>query len=610
MAESPTVVDLFCGGGGFSEGFRRAGFDVVYAADKASDAVETYRLNHPDAETVEADVTDLTGDVLPEDIDVLIGSPPCTEFSMAKEGGNGDIDEGLRLVGEFLKLVIETDPEYWIMENVPRLEEHLDQVIGYEQLPMLDRLNGQLEIPIKEVLDSSEYRTPQRRRRLFSGDFPLPRPRGHIQTLEDIQRRYPYPMDPPSEDRMFDDPLYDIQLPESDLTDHFYNSFLTEREAEEIRVRKEDHSYYGPMSFPDDPAVPARTVIAMNRRISRETLVLEEDEAIEGFSRYRMPTIREIASIQGFPVTYQFTGTSIAKKWRRVGDAVPPTVSYAIAEAIRRELGLGTVPDDRTEAATIEYDLNDEPFSNRGRRELSLSRRFRHHVPMDDMRRSRVDLETVEGCSPRHPAAPWAKPPDGADDELTHPVGFRAHLYYGYAKDVEHTIVHLEDALACMENISHEGRRERTASFLERLLIEFDESVPDATTLQAVRSRRSFQPDIDPTIEFELLRRIADLVNEAFPPILFGHWTVSCPDLLEGIDISGRLLMKLVGANLVAWKLNYGMAWMVDNPESWYLPDGWTLTEDRAVISDQLTDDDLPDEGIANRLLRRANQLR
>jgi DNA (cytosine-5)-methyltransferase 1 len=47
-----TVIDFFCGGGGFSEGFRQAGFKVIWAIDNWKPAVNTHKENHPDGETI------------------------------------------------------------------------------------------------------------------------------------------------------------------------------------------------------------------------------------------------------------------------------------------------------------------------------------------------------------------------------------------------------------------------------------------------------------------------------------------------------------------------------------------------------------------------------
>src|SRR2546426_3565707 len=101
-----TVIDLFAGAGGFSEGFRQMGYRVIAALDNWGPAIETHRKNQPDAEPIDADILELGASALPS-ADVLIGSPPCTEFSFAKKGGGGDIGLGMKLVLRFLRFVYE-----------------------------------------------------------------------------------------------------------------------------------------------------------------------------------------------------------------------------------------------------------------------------------------------------------------------------------------------------------------------------------------------------------------------------------------------------------------------------------------------------------------------
>ena len=98
MIEEPIlrVADLFCGPGGLSEGMRLGGCKIVYGLDKAKDAVTTFTVNQPDAIAVVGDATDLNVEDIPE-FDVLVGGPPCVNFSQSK-GGRANILEGLRLV--------------------------------------------------------------------------------------------------------------------------------------------------------------------------------------------------------------------------------------------------------------------------------------------------------------------------------------------------------------------------------------------------------------------------------------------------------------------------------------------------------------------------------
>ena len=77
-----TAVDLFGGGGGLSEGFEQAGFEIVAGIDIWDTALETFGHNHPGAEVFHADARRIRQ--IP-DCDVLIGGAPCYEFSVAKQ---------------------------------------------------------------------------------------------------------------------------------------------------------------------------------------------------------------------------------------------------------------------------------------------------------------------------------------------------------------------------------------------------------------------------------------------------------------------------------------------------------------------------------------------
>jgi len=574
MKEQPRAVDLFCGGGGFSEGLEQAGFDITHAIDIETRACETYRLNHPETEVIEADVMEIEPEDLPQDIDLLFGSPPCTEFSWAKSGGNGDIEEGMKLVKRFLYFVVEMEPDYWIMENVPRLDNYLPTEIDLADIPWTEE-TGMLDIE-KHIISSNDYGTPQRRNRLFSGDFPLPEPTEEpAPSFGDVRENFPRPIEGPDRDETVYDLNYDLELDATALTDHFYNSHLTHREAKEIRVRKEDHSFYGTMSFPDDPTVPSRTVLATNRRVARETLVMEEADGPEELSRFRKPTIREIATIQGFPITYQFTGNSQAQKWRRVGDAVAVPVAYEIGCALRDAMGL-TIPDEpmvETEPPEVETNLNDRDISWKGRRRLSISRNFRHHIPHDNKQSFRVDVETDKEGNPRSPLDQLT------DEDVRHPVEYAVTLYRGYSSDVESSEIGREQAETFLQEVltQHPGLESRIEAILDGFVDELGPMIPDATTLQAIRSRRH---ERDEPLEYELLETISGydgdgIIDRHLPRDEFGgETTIEIPDLLSGgTDLPVRVVMKLVGATYLTGKLNHCSVWMEAHPDEVHIPE-------------------------------------
>ena len=105
------VADFFCGGGGFSEGFRQAAFQLVFAVDKWLPAVKTYRGNKPGVKVLQDDVIriselpDKEFNELVPDTEVIIGSPPCQSFSHSNKSGNADKTLGIKLIKAYLRII-------------------------------------------------------------------------------------------------------------------------------------------------------------------------------------------------------------------------------------------------------------------------------------------------------------------------------------------------------------------------------------------------------------------------------------------------------------------------------------------------------------------------
>src|SRR3989344_9512301 len=107
MKRKPQVIVFFGGAGGFAEGFRQQGFDIVRGIDNWPPAIETHNLNHNLNDTVK-DVLDFESikeiDTLPN-TEVIVGSPPCVLFSLSNKGGKADKTLGIRLIESFLRVV-------------------------------------------------------------------------------------------------------------------------------------------------------------------------------------------------------------------------------------------------------------------------------------------------------------------------------------------------------------------------------------------------------------------------------------------------------------------------------------------------------------------------
>ena len=122
-----TLVDLFAGAGGLSCGLEMAGFRPLLALDSNPTYLSTYAHNHPGVSAVvndirefdSAEVKKLTG-LLPGELDLLAGGPPCQGFSI-----NAPIrslgDQRNHLFKEYLKIAEVLQPKAILIENVPGL---------------------------------------------------------------------------------------------------------------------------------------------------------------------------------------------------------------------------------------------------------------------------------------------------------------------------------------------------------------------------------------------------------------------------------------------------------------------------------------------------------
>lgn len=165
-----TAIDLFCGAGGLSEGFRQAGFAVLAGNDIEESAGETYKATHPDAAFLGAPIQSVSAEVMmnaaglaPGGLDVLIGGPPCQAYSVYNHQ-RGVHDERGGLFREYLRLVKGMRPKWVVMENVTGITSIENGAVVDAIRKELSLLGYRVEYA---VLKAEEYGVPQERRRLF-----------------------------------------------------------------------------------------------------------------------------------------------------------------------------------------------------------------------------------------------------------------------------------------------------------------------------------------------------------------------------------------------------------------------------------------------------------
>lgn len=318
------AVDLYSGVGGWSLGLKMAGIDVVASYDIWNPANETNSKNngHP---TFTVDLRKLNLSELPSEIDIVVGSPPCTQFSYANRGGGGNIEDGLADIELFLRVVDRLRPTAWAMENVPRLAAILDR-----ELQPDGRLAEFSHLQLKHrIINMEAFGLPQRRRRCIAGNFDFDLLQAYTPTLE---RRTLGQVIDAFQHKEPVDPIYGITLPSGPLVDHVTEDGLSNEEMRINRANKVHHPIYNRMPFPDPLDRSVRTITATCTRVSRESIVVS-DPADAGI--HRRLTIRERASLQGFPINFQFFGKSYSQKIKMIGNAVPPLFSYYVAKALQ-----------------------------------------------------------------------------------------------------------------------------------------------------------------------------------------------------------------------------------------------------------------------------------
>lgn len=165
-----TAIDLFCGAGGLSEGFRQAGVHVLAGQDIDATFGKTFADTHNEASFVHGPIQDISAaDLLaaancqPGEVDVLIGGPPCQGYSVYNHQRGAD-DPRAGLFKEYLRIVEAIQPRWLVMENVTGITSIAGGAIVREIQSGMRQLGYRVDM---KPLKAEEYGVPQERRRVF-----------------------------------------------------------------------------------------------------------------------------------------------------------------------------------------------------------------------------------------------------------------------------------------------------------------------------------------------------------------------------------------------------------------------------------------------------------
>lgn len=367
-----TFIDFFCGAGGFTEGFRQQGFKPIRGIEMWQQAINTHNLNFGLNDEVK-NVLDFEDD---EEIDklenshILLGSPPCVSFSMANKAGKADKSLGIRLIEAYLRVVAVKKHQKnsilvaWYMENVPNSRNFVKEAYTFKELDLSNwaKKNNidENSIALKaknngDVFNSSHYGSPQKRERFICGEFiktseflyPQQTHNSNQQlTIGGIKKNIPSPISKQSDKEIIDPNYPSLRFPMKELTDHFYDTGLYKIEWEKAKRAKVNHPFMGKMAFPEHEDKPSRTIMATRAGSTRESIIYKSEYTNRtGHGEFRLPTIREAATMMGFPYVFNFTGTE-STKWKQIGNAVAPHMSFALAKALNKKLSPEVINHD------------------------------------------------------------------------------------------------------------------------------------------------------------------------------------------------------------------------------------------------------------------------
>lgn len=388
MNNTLTMLDLFAGAGGLSEGLSEAGFHSLFASEIAPVYANTYKLNHPGAKVFTADIRSLdAGEVLSDlglergQLDLLAGGPPCQGFSI-NAPVRSVLDQRNHLFKEYLRFVDTFAPRAVLIENVPGLVSFEHGATLHAILDALAQLGYGADV---RILGAAYYGVPQMRWRtiilglrgkiLPSDVFPEPiyhapiRP--NFTTTFDGQMLVKLPAPevsaafttvkeaigdlPPlmcgergeEVKEYISEPFCDYQRRLRVGSPGVYNHEAPR--LSKINLERLKHIRPGGnwTDIPDD--LLPKGMKRANRgdhtkrygRVTADglasTILTKCDPHWGAYFHYeqeRSFTVREAARIQSFPDHYIFTGT-IAEQFAQVGNAVPPLLAEAVGLTLK-----------------------------------------------------------------------------------------------------------------------------------------------------------------------------------------------------------------------------------------------------------------------------------
>lgn len=323
------LVSFFAGAGGLDLGFKKAGFEIIWANEFDKEIWETYEKNHPGTFLDKRSIVDINDNEVPE-CDGIIGGPPCQSWSEAG-AQRGISDQRGQLFFEFIRILKAKQPKFFLAENVSGmlLIRHNKALQNIKYLFREAGYNLSFN-----VLNAADFEVPQDRKRVF-----------FIGIRKDLDFNFKFPQ--------VAFPKVTLREAIGDLKDHVlsakaynktngnqciipnhefmigdFSSIFMSRN----RVRSWDEQSFtiqaGGRHAPLHPQAPKMKFIEQNKRIfvpGKEQL-------------YRRLSVRECARIQTFPDDFIFYYDKVSTGYKMIGNAVPVNLAKFLARNIKLQI--------------------------------------------------------------------------------------------------------------------------------------------------------------------------------------------------------------------------------------------------------------------------------
>jgi DNA (cytosine-5)-methyltransferase 1 len=365
------LVELFCGGGGFSRGAHNAGFEVAAAYDVDPILTSSYPLNFPETKLFHRDVATLSGAEIESDVGEkpfgIFGGPPCQGFSDI--GKRLKDDPRRELLGHFFRIVSEVRPQFFVMENVRGLAYQDARPVLDEALKLVDK---DYDILGPTIWNAAEFGAATSRHRMFV--IGVLKAREAPMRLTDVEKRK---RNPATVKQAIADLAHAQQLDEMETLPGFDRWQIRRKGSPSDyawTLRSDDKIFTGHRATVHTAAViqrfravtpgkmepigrhprlkwlgqcpTLRAGTGSDRGSFQSVRPIHPDEP-------RVITVREAARLQGFPDAHVFHPT-IWHSFRMIGNSVSPIMAEAIFAAIRARFELPMPFGEADNASTTE----------------------------------------------------------------------------------------------------------------------------------------------------------------------------------------------------------------------------------------------------------------